>query len=365
MDDRRAPKGTGGGMDSYNDEDAEGAATRGSAVPPDRAAGPVRQATQSSQQPSDGPQRASEGTRDSSADQDPLPAPGDGPSSAVRAEPRTGAPQTAEPAKAAVPGPRSGTPHEDAFPSEPDSFPSDPDASSPDPDPDSAPLDPDAPTGGIAALSLPYQVAVAVSLALIAVLAGVHVAMVFLHVAPANTASKEYGKAIDAWVYPEFEQNWKLFAPNPLQQNVAVQVKAEVTTADGDRRSTGWIDLSAEDGDAIRGNLLPSHTQQNALRRAWDFYINSHDDKNRSSGLRGQLSESYVRRLVMARLERHDVGGEVERIQLRSSTSAVKPPDWSNEKFDLRPQFRVLPWWTVTAADLPGGVDNGRTEADR
>ncbi|WUG05130.1 DUF5819 family protein [Streptomyces sp. NBC_00467] len=282
-----------------------------------------------------------------------------------------------------MPGPRSGR-HEnafpsgpdpspsdpDAFPSEPDRFPSDQDASPSDQDaspsdPDSAPLDPDAPTRGIAALSLPYQVAAAVSLALIAVLAGVHVAMVFLHVAPSNTASKEYGKAIDAWVYPEFEQNWKLFAPNPLQQNVAVQVKAEVTTPDGDRRSTGWIDLSAEDGDAIRGNLLPSHTQQNALRRAWDFYINSHDDKNRSSGLRGQLSESYVRRLVMARLERHDVGGEVERIQLRSSTSAVKPPDWSNEKFDLRPQFRVLPWWTVTAADLPGGVDNGRTEADR
>lgn len=353
-------------MDSYNDEDAEGAASRGSAVPPDRASGPVRQATQPSQpsQPSDAPQRTSEGTRDSLAEQDPLPAPDGGPSPAIRAEtPQTGAPQTeapqaAKPATAAVPGPRSGTPHEEPFPPHQDPFP-------PDPDPDSVPLDPDAPTRGIAALSLPYQVAVAVSLALIAVLAGVHVAMVFLHVAPSNTASKEYGKAIDAWVYPEFEQNWKLFAPNPLQQNVAVQVKAEVSTPDGDRRSTGWIDLSAEDGDAIRGNLLPSHTQQNALRRAWDFYINSHDDKNRSSGLRGQLSESYVRRLVMARLERHDVGGEVERIQLRSSTSAVKAPDWSNEKFDLRPQFRVLPWWTVTAADLPGGVDNGRREADR
>ncbi|MEV6782747.1 DUF5819 family protein [Streptomyces sp. NPDC051098] len=351
-------------MDSYNDEDAEGAASRGSAVPPERAFRPVRQAAQAS----DGSQRASEGAGDRLPDQGqdqdqdqgqgPLPASEDGPSPTSRGE----TPQAAESA-AAVPGPRSGTPHEDPF--QPDAGPGADPAPDPDGDPASVRLDPDAPTRGIAALSLPYQVAVAVSLALIAVLAGVHVAMVFLHVAPSNTASKEYGKAIDAWIYPEFEQNWKLFAPNPLQQNVAVQVKAEVTTPDGDRRSTGWIDLSAEDGDAIRGNLLPSHTQQNALRRAWDFYINSHDDKNRSSGLRGRLSESYVRRLVMARLERHDVGGEVERIQLRSSTSAVKAPDWSNEKIDLRPQFRVLPWWTVTAADLPGGVDNGRTEADR
>ena len=57
--------------------------------------------------------------------------------------------------------------------------------------------------------------------------------MVFLHVAPSNTVTKQHGTAIDDWIYPEFEQNWKLFAPNPLQQNIAVQVRAEVRTADG------------------------------------------------------------------------------------------------------------------------------------
>ncbi len=241
-----------------------------------------------------------------------------------------------------------------------------PPVSPPEPEVDPSPAaDPYPPTRGIAALSLPYQVAAAVSLALIAVLAGVHLAMVFLHVAPSNTATKQYGKAVDGWVYPEFEQNWKLFAPNPLQQNVAVQVRAEVATSDGGRRTTDWIDLTAQDGSAIRANLLPSHTQQNALRRAWDFYTNSHDNENRSTGLRGRLSESYVRRLVLMRLDRADLGGSVERIQLRSSTQAVKPPQWSQEKIDLRPSYRVLPWWTVTAADLPGGVDNGRTEAGR
>ena len=109
-----------------------------------------------------------------------------------------------------------------------------PPVSPPEPEVDPSPAaDPYPPTRGIAALSLPYQVAAAVSLALIAVLAGVHLAMVFLHVAPSNTATKQYGKAVDGWVYPEFEQNWKLFAPNPLQQNIAVQVRAEVATSDG------------------------------------------------------------------------------------------------------------------------------------
>ncbi|MCX4824443.1 DUF5819 family protein [Streptomyces sp. NBC_01142] len=229
--------------------------------------------------------------------------------------------------------------------------------------PPAPPPPPQVTTGGIAGLSLPYQVAAAVSLAIIGVLASAHLVMVFLHVAPSNTLTKQHGEAVEGWVYPEFEQNWKLFAPNPLQQNVSVQVRAEITVTDGSRESTDWIDLSAEDGEAIRGNLLPSHVQQNELRRSWDFYVNSHDNENRSSGLRGQLSESYIRRIVMLRLEARDLGGPVERIQLRSSTRSVKAPEWSDEKIDTRPVFRLLPWWTVTAADLPLGIRNGRTEA--
>ncbi|MEU2431493.1 DUF5819 family protein [Streptomyces sp. NPDC007861] len=207
--------------------------------------------------------------------------------------------------------------------------------------------------GGIAGLSLPYQAVAAVALALIGLLGCTHLAMVFLHVSPSNTVTKQQGEAIDGWVYPEFEQNWKLFAPNPLQQNIGVQVRAEVAEGDGARRTSGWIDLSAEDAEAIRGNLLPSHVHQNELRRGWDFYANSHTDDNRPNGLRGQLSERYVRRIVMMRLDHHELGGEVERIQLRSVTRSVKAPAWSKEKTDTRPYYRVLPWWKVTEADLP------------
>ncbi|MDN3294124.1 DUF5819 family protein [Streptomyces ficellus] len=217
--------------------------------------------------------------------------------------------------------------------------------------------------GGIAALSLPYQVVAAVSLAVVGVLACVHLAMVFLHVAPSNTLTKQHGKAVDDWVFPEFEQNWKLFAPNPLQQNIAVHVRAQVVGADGARRTTGWIDLSADDAEAIRGNPLPSHVNQNELRRGWDFYVNSHTDDNRPNGLRGRLSELYIRRIAMLRLEEHRFGGKIERIQLRSATQGVQAPAWSDEKTDTRPYYRVLPWWTVTAADLPIGVSGGRTEA--
>ncbi|MFE9722159.1 DUF5819 family protein [Streptomyces sp. NPDC005794] len=211
------------------------------------------------------------------------------------------------------------------------------------------------PGGGMAALSLPYQIPAALALSVIGLFACAHIAMIFLHVAPSNTLTKQHGEVVDDWVYPEFEQNWKLFAPNPLQQNIAVHVRAELADdgADGSK-VTRWLNLSRDDGEAIRGNLLPSHVDQNELRRAWDFYTGSHDSENRPHGLRGELSERYIRRIVMLRLAEHGYGGTVERIQVRSAVRAVGAPAWSDEKISTQPEYRELPWWTVAPSDLPG-----------
>lgn len=218
------------------------------------------------------------------------------------------------------------------------------------------------PGGGMAALSLPYQVVAALALSVIGLLAVGHLAVIFLHVAPSNTLTKQHGEVVDDWVYPEFEQNWKLFAPNPLQQNISVHARAEVWGAEG-RTTTGWINLSQQDGAAIRGNFFPSHVDQNELRRAWDFYTGSHDGENRPNGLRGELSERYIRRIVMLRLLEGDHGGKVERIQVRSAVRSVGAPAWSDEKISTRADYRVLPWWTVTPSDLPETSATDRASA--
>ncbi|MFD6414950.1 DUF5819 family protein [Streptomyces sp. NPDC060194] len=217
---------------------------------------------------------------------------------------------------------------------------------------------------GIGGLSRPYRVVAALALGVVAVVAGTHLAMVFLHVAPSNTVTKQHGDVVGDWIYPEFEQNWKLFAPNPLQQNIAVEARAEVKAPDGERTLTGWEGLSAEDGAAIDGNLLPSHTQQNELRRAWDFYASTHDsDDNRpSGGLRSELSDRYVHRIALMRLaERAPEGAKVTQVQLRVRTTNVQPPDWSTEKIEAKPSLRQLPWWPVTARDADLGA--GRAPA--
>ncbi|MFF5014281.1 DUF5819 family protein [Streptomyces sp. NPDC001165] len=229
-------------------------------------------------------------------------------------------------------------------------------------DPDGSPAPgslPPAPRTGVAALSPRYQVGAAVALAIVAVAACVHLGMVFLSLAPANTVTKQHGKAIEEWVYPEFEQNWKLFAPNPLQQNIAVQVRAEVRMKNGSLRTTGWTDLSAQDGAAIDGSLVPSHTEQNELRRGWDFFVATHGTDNQPVGMRGALSQQYVRRIVVMRMHRTDPisrEGVIQRVQVRSSTTNVQPPKWSREKISDKPVYRLLPWWTVPSDEAAGGV---------
>ncbi|MEW2412359.1 DUF5819 family protein [Streptomyces sp. NPDC046866] len=226
------------------------------------------------------------------------------------------------------------------------------------PPPGSAVARPPSREPGIAGLSAPYRVVAALAVAVTALAVCGHLGMVFLHVAPTNTVSKRHAEAIDDWIYPEFEQNWKLFAPNPLQQNIAVEARAEVRTRGGELVTGPWHDLSAEDGAAIRHSLLPSHTRQNQLRRAWDFYTGSHDDDNRANGERGELSEQYLKRIALDRLpeagagagtaaDGAGAGGTVVRIQVRSATRAVAAPRWSDEKTDTQTYYRELPWWRV------------------
>ena len=113
-------------------------------------------------------------------------------------------------------------------------------------------------------------------------------------------------------------------------------------------QTTRWYDLSALDGAAIDGNLLPSHTQQNELRRAWDFFVATHDNANRPNGLRGDLSERYLRRIVVLRLDREQAGGRGASSN-RSRSAPVRP--MCRRRSGARSRCRTSP----SSGSCPGG----------
>ncbi|WP_329134218.1 DUF5819 family protein [Streptomyces sp. NBC_01476] len=209
----------------------------------------------------------------------------------------------------------------------------------------------------VAALSLPGRIAVAATVGAVTVGALLHLGMVFLHVAPSNTLSKEHATAVNDYIYPEFEQNWKLFAPDPLQQNVHIQARAEVRKPGGAVVATGWVDMTGMDISAMRHDPIPSHTQQNELRRAWGFYTDTHDQQEQpTASNRSEISREYLQRILQKRFGPRLNGGDVVRIQARAATTPVPQPSWIAGSTATSTQYRVLPWWNVDSAPASGSA---------
>ncbi|MGG7573922.1 DUF5819 family protein [Streptomyces sirii] len=209
---------------------------------------------------------------------------------------------------------------------------------------------PPAPSGS---WSLPSRIVIAATIGVLTIGVTLHLLLVFLFVAPLNAISREYNGLIKGYVYPEFDQNWQLFAPNPLQSNIAVHARAEVAFPDGSRRTTGWLALTAQDIREIRHNPVPSHAHQNLLRQAWDFYNRTHDAKGRADGLRGELAEAFVRRIAAHRLGPRIDGGQVVKVQIYALITPIIPPKWSSDRGSTQKTYQVLPWWPVSKKEFP------------
>jgi hypothetical protein len=67
--------------------------------------------------------------------------------------------------------------------------------------------------------------------------------MTFLYVAPRNPISAGADKAISSYILPYFDQDWKLFAPDPVKTDPHVLVRAKVVDAKGQQQVTSWLDM--------------------------------------------------------------------------------------------------------------------------
>ncbi|MFF4657547.1 DUF5819 family protein [Streptomyces sp. NPDC001381] len=176
----------------------------------------------------------------------------------------------------------------------------------------------------------------------------VHVVLVFLHVAPANTVSKRYGPQVNAWVFPFFEQNWRLFAPDPESVNRQILARTAHTGSDGSVQVSPWFDLTAVDRSAVEHHVFPSHTAQNMLRRAWAGYVDSHGGGDNARTERALMMQKYVTNIAADRVAAHN-GGAFEFVQLRVVTLSVAE---AGTRVGSRPptpvENRLLPWWKVT-----------------
>lgn len=183
---------------------------------------------------------------------------------------------------------------------------------------------------------------VAVSAAAVAALLGTHLAATFLYNAPTNPVSQRYANQIQGWMEPLFNQNWRLFAPNPLSENVSVQARA--TLANG--QMTGWFDLSAQDRAAVLHDPVPGHIAENELRNAWFEWADTHEANGAPSDVAAPLMQRYLLNIVVQRLQTRAVG-TISSVQVRAVTTLIPGPDRTAAQ--TAAQTRTLNWWPVPA----------------
>lgn len=178
-----------------------------------------------------------------------------------------------------------------------------------------------------------------------------HVLLVFLQVAPPNPLSRQYSRQVNAWVFPLFEQNWRLFAPDPESVNRQISARTMHTAPNGTTQVSGWFDLTAVDTAAVKHDPFPSHTAQNMLRRAWNSYLKTHGSDDRPRSQRALMMQQYLRNIAADRVAAHRHGA-FESIQLRVIILPIAGPSAAGGPSPgaaaPRPSgTRYLPWWKV------------------
>jgi hypothetical protein len=184
---------------------------------------------------------------------------------------------------------------------------------------------------------------VAGTAAAVGALLAVHLAATFLYNAPANPVSQRYSKQVDDWMNPLFQQNWRLFAPNPISENIEILARASLAS---DGQATEWFDLSDLDQQAAAGDPAPGHVLQNALRNAWFGWAGSHDTQGNPTAADSAVMQDYLVNVVLDHL-RPLVRGAIGSIQVRAITTLLPGP--GRTPAQTAPQAWTLDWWPASA----------------
>lgn len=114
-----------------------------------------------------------------------------------------------------------------------------------------------------------------------------HAAMSVLFVLPPNPLGESVRPLVLAYTHPLFEQYWNMFAPTPIEDDLAIYARTKPVGA-SDAAASRWVDVSAPLIADDRANLLaPSSTLKNVQMM---IAVAAEDDKN----LKGVLGPANV-----------------------------------------------------------------------
>ncbi len=107
----------------------------------------------------------------------------------------------------------------------------------------------------------PPAFATGLAFVLVGVLA-IHFGVTFLWNAPPNPVKDVVGGQVSSYMRPFFVQNWSLFAPDPINTEEEILVRARVPGADGDGEVTPWVSATEREWLVVDHNPMPSRASR-------------------------------------------------------------------------------------------------------
>ena len=194
-----------------------------------------------------------------------------------------------------------------------------------------------------------------------------HFAMTFFYVAPRNLVSARADKVISSYMLPYFDQDWKLFAPDPAKTDPHILVRAKVVDVRHQEQLTPWLDITNSELTRVRGHWFPDRVSRLSAKVAAKLSAAADQHEQVVSERQQQpvrLQEAPGERLdeafahvLATRAARAQWGEQVAEVQIRLVGHIPPPPAFSEAEERGSPEVieHDLPWWladAVSPADL-------------
>ncbi|MEN8649570.1 DUF5819 family protein [Streptomyces sp. 21So2-11] len=90
-----------------------------------------------------------------------------------------------------------------------------------------------------------------------------HFSMTALHHTPFNPIREQHDDKIQAYMSPYFQQDWHLFAPEPVTEDSGFLIRAQRSLPDGAVVTTKWVDVTTPHIDKLhRQRFWPSRVER-------------------------------------------------------------------------------------------------------
>jgi hypothetical protein len=193
---------------------------------------------------------------------------------------------------------------------------------------------------------------VLITSSLLSIVLLIHFSFIFIYLSPGNTWRSKNWDTIYSYMNPVFTQNWRLFAPNPANQQLNLDMRVQYVDQSGATHETGWRSISQSVIQSLQSNRFSPNARISEFQSSLinDFVWG--DKENSQQTFKSlQVYADYV-----LRMENFIVPGNVNKIQLRAVINTF-PRLADKDKPDSAGEinYTYSKWWNYPTMSNGGG----------